>query len=179
VSDNGRQRSFAERHKNAPAGVNPLTHRNAQAARHQRWRQVDIDVLLEPVLVPDLNETPRSSAARSWRSMITTLVSVVPRMMIDKSARASSASPNTCEAPRGRRAPAPPGPSTVRRILPQRSGTQLADAEVLNKLLVDPDRPAPMLLLEPPPVRERCALAFRSTVGKKPARACATIHFAG
>ena len=57
-------------------------------------------------------------------------------------------------------------PSTVRRILPQRSGTQLADAEVLNALLVNPDRPAPVLLLEPPPVRERCALAFRSTVGK-------------
>src|SRR2546422_145205 len=69
-------------------------------------------------------------------------------------------------------------PSTVRRILPQRSGAQLADAEVLNELLVNPDRPAPVLLLEPPPVRERCALAFRLKVGKKPARAWATIHSA-
>src|SRR5438094_23142 len=69
-------------------------------------------------------------------------------------------------------------PSTVRRILPQRSGTQLADTEVLKELLVNPDRPAPVLLLEPPPVRERCALAFRSTVGKKVARAWATIHSA-
>jgi len=49
---------------------------------------------------------------------------------------------------------------------------------VLNELLVNPDRPNPVLLLEPPPVRERCALAFRSAIGKKPARAWATIHSA-
>ena len=35
-----------------------------------------------------------------------------------------------------------------------------------------------LLLLEPPPVSERCAFALRSAVGKKPARACATIHSA-
>jgi hypothetical protein len=66
----------------------------------------------------------------------------------------------------------------VRRIRPHRSGVQLADVEVLNELLVNPDRPAPVLLLEPPPVRWRCALAFRSTSGKKAARAWETMNSA-
>src|SRR5262249_14945262 len=68
--------------------------------------------------------------------------------------------------------------STVRRIRPHRSGVQLADDEVLNELATNPDLPKPVLLLEPPPARERCALALRSTGRKKAARACATSHSA-
>ncbi len=53
------QRSNAvlvERHQHPAARVHPLAHREAQAARHERRRQVDIDVvLLEPVLVADLD----------------------------------------------------------------------------------------------------------------------------
>ena len=47
---------LVERHEHPAARVDALAHRKAQPARHQRRRQVDVDVvLLEPVLVPDLD----------------------------------------------------------------------------------------------------------------------------
>ena len=49
-------RLLVERRHDPAARVDPLRHDKAQAARHQRRRQVDIDVvLLEAVLVPDLD----------------------------------------------------------------------------------------------------------------------------
>src|SRR5262249_25541838 len=58
-----RDARLLQRRQHAPLCVDPLAHRQPQPARHQRRRQVDIDVvLLEAVLVADL--APRAAAPR-------------------------------------------------------------------------------------------------------------------
>ncbi len=54
--DRGREARRVERHQHVAMRVDALAHRKAQPARHQRRRQVDVDVvLLEPILVADLD----------------------------------------------------------------------------------------------------------------------------
>ena len=77
-------RRLVERGDDPAARVDPLRHDKAQPARHQRRRQVDIDVvLLEAVLVPDLDRVAKPSVVTSavrapLRSMIALVASVVP-----------------------------------------------------------------------------------------------------
>jgi hypothetical protein len=55
--ERAREAALVERHQHISLGIDPLAHRKAQAARHQRWRQVDVDVvLLEAVFVPDFDD---------------------------------------------------------------------------------------------------------------------------
>ena len=52
---------LVERHEHPAACVDAFAHRETQPARHQRRRQVDVDVvLLKPVLVPDLDRVPKA-----------------------------------------------------------------------------------------------------------------------
>ena len=62
--------------------------------------------------------------------------------------------------------------TVLRRTRPHRSGIQLAAVDTLKKSLI---LPPPKPDVPPPPLRERWAVASRVAVGKKPARACATI----
>ncbi len=53
--------ALVQRHEHLAFGVDALADGKAQAARHQRRRQVDIDVvLLEAVFVPDLDGVPEA-----------------------------------------------------------------------------------------------------------------------
>ena len=69
--DRARESCLVERHQHVALRVDPLAHRKAQAARHQRRRQIDVDVvLLEAVLVTDFDDVAEAfsrRAARSWR----------------------------------------------------------------------------------------------------------------
>src|SRR6202043_2453718 len=67
--------------------------------------------------------------------------------------------------------------STVRSILPHRSGTQLAAVDRLKKFemlpVLAPETPGDPT--RPPLLRVRVACSLNDAVGKKPARACAVI----
>ncbi len=57
----GGDTGFVERHQHPALGVDALAHRKAQTARHQRRRQVDIDVvLLKAVFVTDLDRVAKT-----------------------------------------------------------------------------------------------------------------------